>query len=66
MGSLALMPGTLVEEQWEDIDQDEDEIGTWKLPNKLIRWIKQSRVQSGGKKSFRFESVWGYISVFLM
>jgi hypothetical protein len=68
--SISIMPGTLVEEPWEDLQQDEDEIGSWKLPNKLIRWIKQSRINYGGKQPswmmVLMQSVWGYLSIFLM
>jgi hypothetical protein len=68
--SISIMPGTLVEEPWEDLQQDEDEIGSWKLPNKLIRWIKQSRINYGAKQPswmlLLMQSVWGYLSIFTL
>lgn len=42
---IGIMPTTLAEEQW-DSKSTEDEIGSWKLPLALIKWIKASRLKN--------------------
>ena len=61
------MPGTLVDEQWEDEQKDEEEIGQWKLPLKLIKWIQQTRKKSDSKPNWfpHIETMYGHICFFI-
>ena len=52
MSNIELMPSTLVNENIEDMNQQQDELGSWKLPLELHKWLIASRKQGSQPTQF--------------
>ena len=66
--NIELLPSTLVNENIEDMNQQQDELGSWKLPLELNKWLIASRKQgTRPTEIFAFlKSLWGVILVYVM
>jgi hypothetical protein len=67
-GAAGLMPNTLTDENLEDETIVEDELGSWKLPLELHKWLKASRGAENdhtGRFLLFMRSLWGLVLVYI-